>query len=110
MACALTGPYDVAKPGGGVVEGADLKAWVEGSGDERVATAERGAEDPELLIALGLEPVKAAADIDDGLTAGLGGSAYVGTDGVIGALKFGGAADVVVGLGETQAGDAKTVE
>ena len=57
-----------------------------------------------------LEPVDAAADVDDGLTAGLGGAAYVGADGVVGALEFGGAADVVVGLGEAEAGDAEAVE
>jgi hypothetical protein len=35
-----------------VVEGADLEARVEGGGDEGVTTAERGAEDAELLVAL----------------------------------------------------------
>ena len=85
-----------------MVEGADLKARVEGGGDEGVATAERGAEDAELLVALLLEPVEAAADVDDGLAAGLGGAADVGADGVVGALELGGAADVVVGLGEAE--------
>ena len=54
MAGALAGPDDVAEPGGGVVEGADLEAGVEGGGDESVATAERGAEDAELFVALRL--------------------------------------------------------
>src|SRR6202044_4203258 len=39
VACALAGPYYVSEPGGGVVEGADLQALVEGGGDEGVATA-----------------------------------------------------------------------
>ena len=110
VACALAGPDDVAEPGGGVVEGADLEAGVEGGGDEGVATAEGGAEDAELFVAMLLEPVEAAADVDDGLTAGLGGAADVGADGVVGALEFGGAADVVVGLGEAEAGDAEAIE
>ena len=110
VAGALAGPDDVAEPGGGVVEGADLEARVEGGGDEGVAASEAGAEDAELLVALLLEPVDAAADVDDGLAAGFGGAAYVGADGVVGALEFGGAADVVVGLGEAEAGDAEAVE
>ena len=63
-----------------------------------------------MFVALGFEPVDAAADVDDGLTAGFGGAAYVGADGVVGALELGGAADVVVGLGEAEAGDAEAVE
>ena len=40
VAGALAGPDDVAEPGGGVVEGADLEARVHGGGDEGVAGAE----------------------------------------------------------------------
>ena len=39
VAGALALPGDVAEPGGGVVEGADLEARIEGGGDEGVATA-----------------------------------------------------------------------
>ena len=85
-----------------MIEGTDLEARVEGGGDEGVATAEAGSEDAELLVALLFEPVDAAADVDDGLTAGFDGAAHVGADGVVGALELGGAADVVVGLGEAQ--------
>ncbi len=46
-------------------------------GEEGVAAAERGAEDAELVVALGFKPVKAAADIDDGLLAGGKGAADV---------------------------------
>ena len=86
VAGGLAGPDYVAEPGRGVVEGADLDAWVEGGGDESVATAEAGAEDAELLVALLLEPVDAAADVDDGLAAGGGGAADVGAYGVVGTL------------------------
>ena len=110
MTCALAGPCDVAEPGGGVVEGADLEAWIEGGGDEGVAGAKRGAEDSELLVALLFEPVDAAADVDYGLSTGLGGAADVGADGVVGALELGGAANVVIGLGEAECGDSEVVE
>ncbi len=87
--------------------------WMRGSkaaAMKGVATAEAGAEDAEVFVALRLEPVDAAADVDDGLTAGFGGAADVGADGVVGALELCGAADVVVGLGEAEAGDAEAVE
>ena len=87
-----------------------VEAWVEGGSDEGVAGAEGCAEDSELFVALGFEPIEAAADVDDGLAAGLGGAADVGADGVVGALELCRAADVVVGLGEAEAGDAETVE
>ena len=79
-------------------------------GDEGVAGAEAGAQDAELLVALLLKPVDAAADVDDGLAAGSDGAADVGADGVVGALELCRAADVVVGLGEAQGGDAEAVE
>src|SRR5258708_22364124 len=110
VACALAGPDCVGEKGGGVVEGADLEARVEGGGDEGVTTSKRGAEDAKLFVALRFEPVDAAADVDDGLAAGFGGAAYVGADGVVGAFELGGAADVVVGLGEAETGDAEAVE
>ena len=110
VAGALSGPYHVAECHGGVIEGADLKARIHRGGDEGVAAAEAGAEDAELLVALLLEPVDAAADVDDGLAAGRDGAADVGADGVVGALELGGAADVVVGLGETQGRDAEAIE
>jgi hypothetical protein len=58
VARALAGPDDVAEPGGGVVEGADLQARVVRGGDEGVAGAEAGSEDAELFVALGFEPVE----------------------------------------------------
>ncbi len=86
VARALACPDDVAEPGGGVVEGTDLEPRIEGGGDEGVGAAEAGSEDSEVLVALGLEPVEAAADVDDGLAAGGGGAADVGAYGVVGAL------------------------
>lgn len=110
VAGGLAGPDDVAEPGGGVIEGADAQARIHGGRDEGVAGAERGAEDAELGVALLLEPVEARADIEDGLPAGGDGAANIGADGVVRALEFGRAADVVVGLGEAEGGDAEAVE
>ncbi len=110
VAGGLAGPDDVAEASGGVIEGADLEAGVVGGGNEGVAGAKGGAEDAELLVALGLEPVEAGTDVDDGLLAGGDRAADVGADGVVGAFELGGAADVVVGLGEAEGGDAETVE
>ena len=63
-----------------MVEGVDADAFVKGAGEERVAGTEAGAEHAEMLVALVFEPVKAAADVDDGLAACGEGSADVGTD------------------------------
>ena len=93
-----------------MVEGVDAQAGVVGAGEEGVAGAEAGAEDAEVLVALILKPVEAAADVDNGLAAGGEGAADVGADGVVGALKLDGAADVVIGLGEAQGRDAHAVE
>ena len=93
-----------------MVEGVDADARVVGAGQEGVAGAEAGAEHAEVLVALLLKPVEAAADVDDGLAAGGERAADVGADGVVGALQLGGAANVVVGHGEPQGRDAHLVE
>ena len=110
VAGGLAGPDDVAELTGGVVEAADLEAGIVGGGDEGVGRAEGGAEDAELGVALLRKPIDAGADVDDGLTAGVDGAAEVGGDGEVGALELGGAADVVVGLGEAEGGDAEAVD
>lgn len=110
VAGGLAGPDDVAELGGSVVEGADAEAGVHGGGDKGVAGAEGGAEDAELGVPLLFEPVEGGADVNDGLAAGGDGAADVRADGVVGALELGGPADVVVGLGEAEGGDAEAVE
>ena len=83
---ALAGPADVSEKGGNVVERVDAQAGVEGAGDERVAGAERGAENAEVLIALRFQPIEATADVEDGLAAGGNRAADVGAYRVVGAL------------------------
>ncbi len=80
------------------------------AGEKCVAGAEAGAQHAEVLVALLLKPVEAAADIDHRLAAGGDGAADVGADGVVGALQLRGPANVVVGLGEAQRRDAHAVE
>ena len=110
MAGALAGPHHIASPERGVVECVDLQARVVGAGDKRIAGAEAGAEHAELFVALLLEPVEAAANIDDGLAAGGQRSPNVGADGVVGSLQFRGAANIVEGLAESQRGNSKAIE
>jgi hypothetical protein len=93
-----------------VIEGIDADARVMGAGQESVAGAEAGAKHAKVLVALLLKPVDAAADIDHRLAAGREGAADVGADGVVGPLQLGGPANVVVGLGEPQRGDAHAIE
>jgi hypothetical protein len=63
-----------------------------------------------MLVALRFKPVNAAADINDSLAAGHESAADVGADGVVGALKLGGTADVVIGHGKAQRRNAHFVE
>ena len=53
-----------------MVEGVHTQARVVRTGQEGVAGAEAGSQYAELLVALLLQPVKAAADIDHRLAAG----------------------------------------
>jgi len=53
-----------------VVEGVDADAGVVGGGQVGIAGAEAGSENAEVLVALLLKPVEAAADVNDSLTAG----------------------------------------
>ena len=110
VARALPGPDDVAKRGGRVIEGIHAQARIVGAGQEGVAGAEAGAQNAEVLVALLLEPVEAATNIDHSLAAGGNGAADVGADGVVGALKLHGTANVVIGLGEPQRRDAHAIE
>ena len=110
MAGALPGPGDISESCGRVVEGVDADARIVGAGQIGIAGAEAGSENAEVLVALLLKPVEAAANVNDSLTAGHERAADVGADGVVGALELGGAANVVIGHGEAQRGDAHAIE
>ena len=110
MARALAGPDYVPKRSRRMIEGVHAQTRIVGAGEKGVTGAEAGAQDAEVFVALLFEPVKATADIDDGLAAGGNGAADVGAHGVVGALKLGGTANIVVGLGEPQRRDTHAVE
>ncbi len=110
VAGGLSVPYDVGDVGGGVVEGGDANAGIVGGGDEGVTGTQTGADDSELAVALLLEPIEAAADVDDALADGVEGAAEVGGDSVIGAADLGGHADIVIGHAQPKDGDAQHVQ
>jgi hypothetical protein len=79
-------------------------------GHEPITGTQAGTQNAELLVPLILKPVDAAANVDNSLTTGRKRATDVGADRVVGALKLGRAADVVVGHGEPQGGDSHLVE
>ena len=95
---ALPGPNHIAKRHGGMVEGGDTQAAVEGGGKKGITGAETGAQNAELLVALLLKPVDAATNVDHRLAAGGDGPADVGAHRIVGARQFRRAADIVVRL------------
>src|SRR6202022_1689463 len=97
MPCALAGPDHVAKPGGCVVKSANSQARVMGGCDGCIAGSQPWAEDSELGMPLGLEPVDATSNVDNSLTARGYCAADVGADGVVGPFQFFRARDVMEG-------------
>ena len=110
VAGGVAGPDYISKVGGGVVEDVDAYARIVSAGVEGVAGAQACTEDSELGIALLLEPIDAATDIDDSLSRGVDGASDVGADGVVGAMEFGGHADVVIRHAEAQGRDSEVAE
>ena len=103
-------PDDVRDPCGRMIEGSYPDAGIVGSGKKGIARTEAGADDAELRVTLLLQPVEAATGIDHALAAGIESTADVGGDGVVGAVNFGGAADIVIGQGQAQDGNAQPVQ
>ena len=65
---------------------------------------------PSWRVALLLQPVEAAANIDHALAHGIERAANVGGDGVVGAADFRRHADIVIRHGHPQHGDAQHVQ
>src|ERR1700753_2783558 len=80
------------------------------AGDEGIAGPKTRAQHAELLIALRLQPVEAAADIDDRLPAGCDRAPDIRADRVIGALQLSRTANVMVRLPPPQRRDTESVE
>src|SRR5260370_34398186 len=79
-------------PNGGIVWG----------GNECVARAETCTYDPELTIALLLQPIEAASNVDHALAHGVKGAADIGVDCIIGPLYLCRHADVVIRHAQSQ--------
>src|SRR5258708_3387685 len=77
---------------------------------EPVAGTEAGSDDAQLLVALLLEPVEAAAKIDHALARGVEGASNVSRNGVIGAAKLGRTTNVVVRHAQPQHGNSQTIQ
>src|SRR5882762_6352785 len=104
MARGLPGPDDVGKIGGSVIEGRDLDARLVGGAEKCVTRSQAGADDAEFSVALRLEPIEAAAQIDHALARGVERASKVRGNGVVRALNLGGLANVVVGEAHAQGG------
>src|SRR5580658_3440280 len=107
---ALSGPHHVSERHGGVIESSDADTAVERGGKKGIARAKTGAKDSKLFVALLLQPIDAATNVDYRLTAGSDGAPQVGADRIIGARQLCRTADIVVGLAEAQGGNAKAVK
>ena len=72
VARTLPRPRHIAKRRGRMIERIHADALVEGAGEKRIAGTQAGAEHAEMLVALLLKPVKAAANVDDRLPPDVG--------------------------------------
>ena len=106
----VAGPDYVGEISRGVIEGSYLNPRVVRGGDKRIARSQARAYDAQAVTALRFQPVEAAAYVDHSLADGVESASDVGGDGIVGAVDFGGAANVVIGHGQTQDRDAHPVQ
>ena len=102
VARGLAVPDYIGNVGRRMIKGRDFYALVVCGCDEGVTRSQTCADNSELVIALLLKPIEAAADINHALPHGIERTADVGGDGVICAADFGGHADIVIRHGEPQ--------
>src|SRR5580698_189127 len=107
VAGALPGPNHIAKGHRRVVESGHADAAIERSSEKGITGAKTGAQDANLLIALLLQPIDAATDVDDRLAAGGDGASDVGADRIISSRQLRRTADIVVRLAQAQGRHAK---
>src|SRR6266568_3367773 len=103
-------PDNVTEIGRGVIEDVHSQAAVMGAGNEGIAGTEAGAEHAKFRVALLLQPIEAAANVDDALSRSVNRASDVGTDGVIGAMKLRWHADVMVRHAKAQRGNSENSE
>src|SRR5579872_667537 len=79
-----------------MIECSNLNSRIVSSGEKGVARTQAGTDCAQAFIALLLQPVKAAANVENGLSAGVHGAADVRGNRIVGAANFRGAANIVV--------------
>src|ERR1700693_4493716 len=87
-------PHYVGNVRRSMIERRYTNARIVGRCDEGVTRAQARAQDPELAVALLLQPIETAADINHSLAHGIEGAAAVGGEGVVRAAGLGGAAGI----------------
>src|SRR5437016_6742132 len=110
VASGLTVPDYVGKVGGRVIKSGGPNARIVRAGNEGVAGAEARPDQAELVVALLLEPVEAAADIDHALAHGIERASDVGGNGIVCAANLSGHADIVIRHAQAQDCNIQQVE
>src|ERR1700727_1365091 len=95
-------PDHVGNVSGRMIEGCDPNAWLVCSRNEGITGAQTCAHNSELVIALLLEPIEAAANVHHALAHRIERASDVGGYGVIRAADLGGHADIVIRHREPQ--------
>src|SRR5205085_9648463 len=88
VASGLPMPNHIGEIGRSMVEGGNFDSRVMRRGDEGIARAQTGPKNAQLRIALFLQPVEAAADLEDTLPRSIEGEADGGGNRVSRALNF----------------------
>src|SRR5512146_3468884 len=92
-----------------MIEDVDFQSRIVRARDECVTGTEACSHDTDLGVALLLEPIYAAANVDDALPRGIDGAAHVGGYCVVGAVQLRGHSRVVVGHADAQPGDSEHI-
>src|SRR5215467_6718649 len=103
-------PDDIRKIRRGMVEGSHFDAYIVGGGDECVARTQTGANNPQLFVALLLQPVEAAADIEHALARRIERTANVCRNCIISSPNLGRPSNVVIGHAEPQHGNPEAIQ
>ena len=103
-------PDHIGEISGAVIEHVHANSRIMGAGEKGIAGPEAGTDNREILKALLLKPVEAAARIDDRLPGGIDGAADVRRNGIVGAGQRLRHARVVIRKTETECGEPKTLQ
>ena len=93
-----------------MIECCNFNSRIVRGGEECVARTQTGAGNTEPLIALLLQPIQAAADVEDRLTAGVHGAPDVRGDRIVGAPNLRRPANIVIRHAQPQHRDSQPVQ